>query len=121
MPYFAESAQLRASMLQSPDDLPDEGVEYWADGPICGVFHPSFWPGVWMVHYAVRSGGWGQLVEPSRRILLAFWAHHQPQRLIGWTDIRNRAALAFAKRVGAREDGRMQLDGYEVVMTGWRP
>ena len=118
--FFAHPTQLRASMLESPDDLP-EGVEYWADGPICGMFHLSFWPGVWMVHYGVKPEGWGHLVEPSRRILRAFWGHHKPQRIIGWTDARNRAALALTRRVGFQEDGRMQLDGHEVVMTGWRP
>lgn len=118
--FFAHPTQLRASMLESPDDLP-EGVEYWADGPICGAFHLSFWPGVWMVHYGVKPEGWGKLVEPSRRVLRAFWAHHRPQRIIGWTDARNRAALALTRRVGFREDGRMQLDGHELVMTGWRP
>lgn len=119
--YFADPTQLRASMLESPDDLPDEGFEYWACGPICGVFHLSAWPGVWMVHYGVKREGWGKLVDPSRAILNAFWAHHQPQRIIGWTDSRNRAALALTRRVGFHEDGRMELNGYEVVMTGWRP
>jgi RimJ/RimL family protein N-acetyltransferase len=118
--FFAHPSQLRASMLGSADDLPEE-VEYWADGPICGLFHLSFWPGVWMVHYGVKPEGWGRLVEPSRRILRAFWGHHRPQRIIGWTDARNRAALALTRRVGFQEDGRMQLDGHEVVMTGWRP
>lgn len=119
--YFEDPLQLRASMLESVDDLPDDGFEYWADGPICGVFHRTAWPGVWMVHYAVKREGWGQLVEPSLRILRAFWEYRKPHRIVGWTDGRNRAALALTRRVGFREDGRMQLDGYEVVMTGWRP
>ncbi len=119
--YFTDPTQLRGAMLKSPDDLPDDGFEYWADGPICGIFHLSSWPGVWMAHYGVKPEGWGRLVGPSVRILRAFWEHHQPQRIIGWTDARNRAALALARRMGFREDGRMQLDGYEVIMTGWRP
>ena len=107
-------------MLSSPDELPEEGFEYWADGPICGVFHRAPWPRVWMLHYAAKPEGWGGLVEPSRRVLREFWAHHSPQRIVGWTDARNRAALALTRRVGFEEDGRMQLDGHEVVMTGWR-
>lgn len=117
--FFAHPSQLRGAMLDSPDDLP-ESVEYWADGPICGVFHLAFWPGVWMVHYGVKPEGWGKLIAPSRRILIAFWEHHRPQRIIGWTDARNKAALALTRRVGFQEDGRMQLDGHEVVMTGYR-
>jgi RimJ/RimL family protein N-acetyltransferase len=119
--FFAHSTQLRASMMESADELPEAGVEYWADGPICGIFHPAFWPGVWMLHYGAKPEGWGHLVQPSRRILLAFWDHHQPQRIIGWTDASNRAALALTKRVGFQEDGRMKLDRREIVMTGWRP
>ena len=117
--FFAHPSQLKASMLQSPDDLP-EGVEYWADGPLCLMFHPAFWPGVWMVHHAAKPEGWGHLVDPAQRLLRAFWEDHQPERIIGWTDARNRAAIAFARRVGFREDGRMQLNGHEVLMTGWR-
>jgi RimJ/RimL family protein N-acetyltransferase len=118
--YFAHPTQLRASMLASPDDLPDDGVEYWAHGPICGIFHRAFWPDVWMVHYGVMPEGWGHLVEPARAILAAFWKHHAPKRIIGWTDARNRAALALTRRVGFVEDGRMQVGDGEVVMTGWR-
>lgn len=119
--YFADPTQLRGAMLTSADDLPEDGFEYWADGPICGVFHRTAWPDVWMAHYGVKRDGWGRLVEPARRILRAFWGYHRPERIIGWTDSRNRAALAFARRIGFVEDGRMELDGYAVVMTGWRP
>lgn len=119
--YFSDPTQLRASMLESADDLPEDRFEYWADGPICGVFHRTAWPGVWMAHYGVKREGWGHLADPARRILRAFWEEHGPERIIGWTDSRNRAALAFARRIGFREDGRMELNGYAVVMTGWRP
>lgn len=118
--YFTDPTQLRGAKLASPDDLPDEGFEYWACGPICGVFHPTFWPDVWMIHYGVKPEGWGNLIPSAREGLHAFWDHHKPQRIIGWTDARNRAAVAFARRVGFQEDGRMQMDGYEIIMTGFR-
>lgn len=60
-PYFDDPTQLRGAMLESADDLPEDGFEYWASGPICGVFHPFAWPGVWMVHYAVKREDGGGL------------------------------------------------------------
>jgi hypothetical protein len=105
----------------TPKTLPDDGFEYWACGPVCGVFHPAWWPGVWMAHYGMKPEGLGKYVDPSREILMEFWKHKDPERIIGWTDASNRAALAFAKRVGFIKDGEMKINSGTVVMTGWRP
>lgn len=106
-------------LLIVPDDLPDEGFEYWADGPVCGAFHRTFWPDVFMAHYGVKPEGWGRATIPARRILRRFWGVHGPQRIIGWTDSRNRAALAFARRLGFEIDGEMPMKNGAVVMQGW--
>ena len=105
----------------TPETLPDDGFEYWANGPVCCVFHAAHWPNVWMVHYGMKRDGIGRYVEPAKEILMEFWQQKQPDRIIGWTDATNRAALAFAKRCGFVKDGEMKLVTGTVVMTGWRP
>lgn len=101
--YFAHPSQQLFGI--TPDALPAEGVEYWADGPLCGVFHCAPWPGCWMAHYAAKPEGWGRLDRHAKAILVAFWDDKQPAAIIGWTEKTNRAALAFARRIGFREDG----------------
>ena len=108
-------------MGSHPDILPDEGFEYWADGPVCGVFHRMPWPGVWMGHYGMKRDGLGRYADPARRILVAFSAAAGADLITGWTDKNNRAALAFAKRIGFRIDGEMNTPTQTVVMTSWRP
>lgn len=105
----------------TPDALPDEGFLYLASGPVCGCFHLAPWPGVWMAHYGVRREEWGGLNEPARAVLNAFWDARRPHRIVGWTDHRNRAALAFARRLGFVEDGRMPTLEGEIIMQGWTP
>lgn len=102
-----------------PEILPEVGVEYYADGPVCGMFHPAFWPGVWMAHYAVKPKEWGHLVTPAKRVLNEFWDTERPQRIIGWTPEGNRAALAFSKRLGFVVDGEMNLPSGKIIMQGW--
>lgn len=114
--YWAHPSQ--QIMGASPEVLPDDPVfQYWADGPICLVLHPTFWPGVWMVHVGVKPEGWGRSVDPARRVLRAFAEAERAERIIAWMDERNRAVIAFARRCGFEDDGRMP----GVVMMGWRP
>lgn len=104
-----------------PDTLPDgDEFQYWACGPICGVFHRALWPGVWMAHHGCKPAGWGEAAKHACAGLAAFWAAENPERIIGWTERRNRAALAFARRVGFVEDGIMPLPTGDVVLQGWR-
>ena len=115
--YWSDRSQQIGGI--TPETLPDVGFEYWADGPICGVFHPAAWPGVWMAHYGAKPEGRGRFVDHARRILCAFWEAHDPARVIGWTHSNNRAALAFAKRIGFQVDGRFPVQDGEIIMTGW--
>lgn len=108
-------------MGSHPDTLPQgEPFQYWAHGPVCVVFHPTFWPGVWMAHHGCKPEGWGRAVEPARAILAAFQEAERPELIIGWTAKKNRAALAFARRVGFEEDGRLPLGSGDVIMQSWR-
>lgn len=118
--FFAHPSQLIQG-LTSPDDLPEDGLTYYANGPICGAFHPMPWPGVWMAHYGVKPEGWGRLIQPAREILTRFAADHDAYRVVGWTLASNRAACAFARRLGFTEDGRMPSPDGEIIMTGWKP
>jgi hypothetical protein len=113
--YFAHPSQ---QLMMVPEDLP-EGLEYWADGPICGVFHLALWPGVWMAHYGVKPEGWGRLDAHAKAILSEFWDAMSPVRIIGWTDSKNRRAVSFARRIGFVVDGRMPVPDGEIVMQGW--
>ena len=107
-------------MISSPDDLPGEGVVYYATGGVCGCFHDAHWPGVVMAHYGVLPEAWGSTVPAARAILRQFSEDYQPQAIIGWTDERNRAALAFARRLGFEEYGRLELPSGTVVKQRWQ-
>lgn len=106
----------------TPETLPDDpAFEYWACEGVCGVFHRVAWPGVWMAHYGVKPATWGNTRQPALRILRAFWGSVQPGLIIGWTRADNRAALAFAKRLGFRVHGEMDLPDGKVIEQSWRP
>ena len=117
--YLDHPSQLRGHRLQSPDDIPWDGFEYWADGPVCLIFHPGPWVGVWMVHVAAKPEGWGKIEVPTLGLLRAFAQTKGASRIIAWMDERNRAVLAFARRLGFVEDGRMRVGNAEIAMYGW--
>lgn len=118
-PFFAHVTQLRGAKLNSPDDLPEAGFVYWADGPICGAFHQAPWESVWFAHYGAKPEAWGGLRSPALRVLTGFCGDVGASCILGWTDIENRAAIAFAKRLGFRETG--TIDAGRVLQTEWRP
>ena len=110
---------LHPSQGVKPDALPTDGVEYWADGPVCGVFHDVPWPGVISVHCGVKPEGWGKLDAHARNILISAWDFYQPKLIVAWSDARNRAVLAFNKRIGFKVHGEMPVEGGVVVMQHW--
>lgn len=114
--YFVHPSQRLFDL--DPQDLP-EGLEYWADGPICGVFHMAFWPGVWMGHFGVKPDGWGHIDLCAQRVLAEFSESVQPARIVGWVEKRNAAAVAFVRRIGFDVDGEMDLPSGAVIMFGW--
>lgn len=116
--YFMDPSQHLFGI--TPDNLPDDPVQYWAHEDLCGVFHPAPWPDVWMGHYAMKPSGRGRSDETARYILTQFWQSERPSRIVGWTDASNKRALAFAKRIGFTVDGTMPTEKGDVVMTGWR-
>ncbi|MBY6005374.1 GNAT family N-acetyltransferase [Salipiger bermudensis] len=118
-PFFEHKSQRLFDL--DPYALPEEGFEYWADQHVCGVFHKMPWPGVWGGHYGVKPEGWGRSTEPAKRILRAFWDAHECERIIGWTPESNRAAIAFARRLGFVKDGTMPLGSGNLIMQGWTP
>lgn len=104
----------------TPDKLPEIGLEYWACGDVCVMFHAAGWPDVFMVHIAVKPSAWGNTVSPARAILRAFWDLESPQRIIGWMPSDNRAVLSLTRRLGFVTDGEMKLTGgRRIVMQGW--
>lgn len=84
------------------------------------LFHRAHWPDVYMAHYGVKPEAWGSLEVPALRILSAFWDEFKPEAIVGWTDECNRAALAFARRLGFREYGKHKLPSGTVIMQEWR-
>lgn len=117
--YFAHPSQQVYGI--TPDTLPDEPFEYWADGPVCGVAHLAPFPNVWMVHIACKPEGWGKATGHTRKLLHEFWNDRKPARIIGWTPAKFRHAVAMNRRLGFVEDGRLPLPDGDVIMFGWRP
>ena len=112
--YWAHPSQ--QIMGITPEALPDDGVEYWAEGDVCLGFHRAHWPDVWMVHIAVKPPAWGKTQAPVQRLLAAFWNDKQPLRIIAWVQDSNRSTLALARRCGFADDGAFP----GVRMIGWR-
>lgn len=118
--YFAHPSQQKAASI-TPETLPEgDGYQYWAVDGVCGVFHRAPWPDVWMAHYGVTPAAWGKTRKPASQILHSFWAAETPELIIGWTLESNRAALAFAKRIGFRIHGEMNLPSGKVIEQSWR-
>jgi RimJ/RimL family protein N-acetyltransferase len=114
--YFAHPSQEYKGI--TADKLPGEPFQYWADGDVCGVFHPSYWPGVWAGHIAVKPEAWGHTEAPARRIIQAFLREQRPERLVGWIDKRNRLMVRLALRIGFQRDGEIPLPSGNIIMVG---
>lgn len=112
--YFAHVSQQKASMI-TPDKLPENGVVYYAQGGVCLMFNDAHWPGVAMVHCAVNQDAHGAAVEPARAIIAEFIDDYQPQAIIAWLDEKNRAAIAYSRRVGFQDCGRFELPSGGVI------
>ena len=106
-PFFEHKSQ-RARF--APDDLHDNGLLFYADGPVCGVGHYGFESGVWMVHYGMKREGLGRYDKHIMNVLNEFWDDVDAKLIIGWTPESNRLALAIAKRAGFRITGFLDLE-----------
>lgn len=116
--YFADKSQQLFGI--SPDALPGAPFEYWADGPLLGIFYPGPVIGVWMVHLAAKPSGYGHLVPRAHNILRDFSEQRGYPTVMGWTPSRLRAAIALAKRVGFKVMGEFKAAGEEFTVTTWR-
>lgn len=103
-----------------PADLHDDGLEYWVDGPVCGMFRDFSWPRVLDVHCGVKPEGWGRTVPHAQAILHAVWDHHQPDLIVALTHESNRATLFFNRRIGFKVIGTMPTPE-PVIIQGWKP
>lgn len=112
-PYFSDPSQHVQGVTDR--NIPEQGCEYWAEGPVCMVFHSTAAQNVWMVHIAVKPEGRGSATEPTLRLLCEFWKNKRPQRIVAWIESHRRAAVALAKRVGGVVDGTFP----GTVMLGW--
>jgi hypothetical protein len=114
-PYFEHPSQQVEGA--APDTIPENGCEYWADGPVCLIVHQTAANGIWMVHLAVKPKAWGFLTAPAERLLCEIWTEKKPLRIVAWINKDRRAAISFARRVGFQVDGHLP----NTVMMGWRP
>lgn len=98
-----------------------DAFHYWAEWPVCAMFHPGFWPGLWHAHYGVDPAGWGRTVPAALSCLEGFWKHTLPSVIIGMTPAKNRQAVSFARRLGFKEIGTIPMHSGDVMLTYWRP
>lgn len=73
-----------------------------------------------MGHLGVKKDALGRSDEAMRAILQAFALESGAERIVGWIEERNRAALAMCRRIGFEVDGRLPL-AEPALMIGWRP
>jgi len=85
---------------------------------LCGAFHAGPAKGVYFGHYGAKPEAWGRLMPSARAILNAFAQDQAAAAIVGWTDTKNRAALAFNKRIGFESRGEIAPGITEQV---WRP
>lgn len=117
--YWADPSQLEPGV--TPDMLP-EGAVYIAGRGICGAFRSGAYPGVWLADYGAKPDHWGHLTEPGKAVLEHFWDRFNPTLIVGLTDRKNRAAVAFARRLGFRAVGEFTPSvGERIVIQEWRP
>ena len=72
-----------------------------------------------MGHLGVLKAALGRSDEALKAILQAYALETGAERIIGWVDERNRAALAMCRRVGFEIDGRLPL-AEPAIMIGWK-
>lgn len=116
-PFFAHRSQRIHGI--TPETLPDEGFQYWAQGNLCLCVHPAMFPGVWGAHVAAMPQGWGSLDAELVAVQREIWRALEPVRLVGWVETWRRPVLALARRCGWVEDGRFAAKDTEIVMIGW--
>lgn len=73
-----------------------------------------------MGHLGVKKDALGRSDEAMMAILQAFALESGAERIVGWIEERNRAALAMCRRIGFEVDGRLPL-AEPALMIGWRP
>lgn len=115
--YYRHPSQQKWSRL-TPEELPD--FLYYGHGGVCVGFHDAHWLGCVMAHLAVKPTAWGRADKPAAEILLAFWEEYHPAAILGWMDKTNRAGLAFTRRIGFREYGRLVLPSGTVIKQEWK-
>lgn len=98
----------------------DAWMTFRACDGVCVAFHKHLWPGVWMGHLGVKKDAFGRSDDALRAILQAFVMESGAERIVGWLEEHNRAALAMCRRVGFEIDGRLPL-AKPAIMIGWTP
>ncbi len=111
--FFVHPSQWKSAR---PDELPTDGVVYWASGPVCGVFRDFSLPGVLDAHCGVKPEGWGHTVDHARAILQAVWSAYSPRLIVALTPADNRATLAFNRRCGFARQGDLPIG---IVIQSW--
>ena len=115
--YFKDPSQRIGGL--DPDAFHDDGLLFYASGPVCVIAHYGFEPDVFMVHYGVKPEGLGKYDTHMESLLVELWEDQKAALIIGWTPESNRKALAIAKRVGFKVTGYLDLKD-RIVMQEWK-
>lgn len=109
----------QAMGISSDSEFPEEFVKFYKCGGIIGLCHPFQWPDVWSVHCIVNPEEWGRIVDPAKAMLHVAWKEHKPEAFVALTQETNRATLAFNRRLGFVQHGKLPLST-GVVFQSWR-